>query len=152
MSETDQTPTGIIRETWRWFPAWATVTLAALVLVFGVILAGWQFGWWLTDQNAARQAQLTQNGDSSQATLREQVTANFTTITSIGTQIAANSSDASLITALKTQRAATADQICSDAAEVSGIPLPQPQAQWVAANCLDGTLSTNSPDYVNGAQ
>lgn len=131
---------------WRWF--W--VGVGALALIGALIYAGHAFGWWLSAQNATHQAENTQNGYSNQTTLRAQVTSNFATLATIGTQIAANSSDASLVTALDAQRAATAATVCTDAAQVSGTPLPAQQAAWVTANCSDGTLSTASPDYQAG--
>lgn len=145
------TPSGVIRETWRWFPAWVNVTLAVLILGGGITLAGWSAGWWLTAQNATRQAELTQNGYSNQATLRQEATRNFATLTSIGVQIAQAKGDASLITELKAEQDATAAKVCAEAAQVSGTPLPAQQAAWVAANCSAGVLSPTSPDYVTGA-
>ena len=53
--------------------------------------------------------------------------------------------------ALKAQRAAIAGIACSDAAQITGIPLPADQAQWVSANCSDGSVSPSSTLYVTGA-
>jgi hypothetical protein len=150
MDYDDPTPAGVIRETWRWLPAAVVVTVAVLLLAGIVTFVGWQANWWFASHNATRQAENTQNGYSNQTTLRQQVTANFATLATIGTQVAANRADASLVTALDVQRAATAATICSDAAQVSGTPLPAQQAAWVTANCSDGTLSANSPDYEAG--
>ena len=49
------------------------------------------------------------------------------------------------------QRAAVAGIACSDAAQITGVPLPTQQAQWVTANCSDGTVSPGSNLYVAGA-
>lgn len=151
MDYDDPTPGGVIRETWRWFPAWVTVTIAALLLGGLVILVCWQAGWWFAAQDATRQAQLTQNGYSNQVTLRGEITTDFGTLTSIGVQITAAKGDPSMTAELKTEQAATAGKVCAEAAQVSGTPLPQQQAAWVSANCADGTLSPSSPDYVTGA-
>lgn len=140
------TPAGVVSAFWRWF--W--VGIGALVLIAGLILGGWAAGWWFTAQNTTRQAELTQNGYSNQTTLRQQVTSNFATLTSIDVQIAQAAGDPSMITELKTERAATGDTICADAAQVTGTPLPQQQAAWVSANCANGTLSPQSPDYQEG--
>lgn len=150
MDYDDPTPAGVIGETWRWFPAAVVVTVAVLLLGGGITVVGWQANWWFASHNATRQAEITQNGYSNQTTLRQQVTANFATLSQIGVQIAANSTDSSLVTALKVQIASTAVQVCADAAEITGTPLPASQAQWVAANCSDGTLSTTSRDYQAG--
>ncbi len=150
MTDDDYTPAGVIRDTWRWFPAWVTVAVAVLLLGGGVILAGWQFGWWLTAQDATRQAEVTQNGYSNQVTLRQQVTSQLAVVYSLTTQIAEANGDLSLAAALKPQRMAVAGIVCSDAAQVSGTPLPAQQAEWVSANCEGGTVSPNSTYYQAG--
>jgi hypothetical protein len=140
------TPAAVGAAFWRWF--W--VGIGALAVLGGLTLGLWQAGWWFQSHDATRQAEITQNGYSNQTTQRQQVTANFATLASIGVQIAANKSNASLVSALKVQQAATASTICSDAAQVTATPLPASQAKWVAANCSDGTLSATSPDYQAG--
>ena len=142
----DITPAGVVRVFWRWF--W--VGVSALILVAALILGGWAAGWWFTAQNATRNAELTQNGYSNQTTLRQQVTAQLAAVETITTQIAANQSDRSLVAALDAQRMSVAGIVCSDAAEISGTPLPAPQAQWVSANCASGTVSPASPIYQAG--
>jgi hypothetical protein len=152
MDYDDPTPAGVIRETWRWFPAWVVVTFAVMVLVGGVILVGWQADWWFASHNATRQAEITQNGYSNQTTLRAQVTTNLATVYSLTTQIAEAKGDSSLTAALEPQRMSIAGTVCADAEQVTGTPLPAQQAQWVAANCSAGTVSPASPLYVTGNQ
>jgi hypothetical protein len=140
------TPTEVVSAFWRWF--W--VGVAGAVLLGGVILIGWQANWWFASHDATRQAELTQNGYANQSTLRAQVTSQLAAAGTITTQIAAAGGDTSLITALRAQRADIAGIVCADAAQISGTPLPAGQAQWVAANCTDGTVSPNSPLYQAG--
>ena len=80
MDYDDPTPAGVIRETWRWLPAWVVVLFVALLLIGGVTWAGSAFGWWLSAQNATHQAQNTQNGYSNQMTLRQQVTSQLAAV------------------------------------------------------------------------
>lgn len=131
---------------WRWF--WAGIV--ALAIMSGVVLGGWQAGWWFSDHNATRQAEQTQNGYSNQVTLRQQISAKLADIDAETTQIAAADGNASLIAALKAQRAAEAQIACADAAEISGIPLEAQQSRWVAANCQAGVLSPGSSLYQAG--
>lgn len=140
------TPGGVAVAFWRWF--W--IGIGALALTGGLVYAGHAFGWWLSAQDATHQAENTQNGYANQSTLRQQVTQLFATLTSEGVQIAQAAGDPSMLAELKPERAATAAQICADAAQVSGTPLPAQQAQWVTSNCLDGTVSPSSPDYQAG--
>lgn len=151
MDYDDPTPAGVIRETWRWLPAWVVVLAVVLVVGGAVTWAGSAFGWWLSAQSATHQAENTQNGYSNQTTLRSEATQDFTTLTSLGVQIAAAKGDAPMVTELRTEQAATAGKVCAEAAQVSGTPLPAQQAQWVTANCTAGTLSPNSPDFIPGA-
>jgi len=151
MDYDDPTPAGVIRETWRWLPAWVVVLFVALLLIGGLTYAGHAFGWWLSAQDATHQAENTQNGYANQATLRQEATRDFATLTSIGVQVAAAKGDPAMVTELRAEQAATAGKICAEAAQVSGTPLPAQQAQWVTANCTEGTLSPGSPDYVPGA-
>ena len=150
MFDDDPTPAGVIRGTWRWFPAWVVVLFVALLLIGGVTYAGHAFGWWLSAQDATHQAQNTQNGYSNQTTLRQQIDSKLADVDTITTQIAAAGTDASLVTALKAQRMSVAGIACGDAAEISGTPLPAQQAQWISVNCLNGTVSPQSSYYQAG--
>lgn len=151
MSYGDIGPKDVYRETGRWFGPALVVGLAVIVLGAILTLVGWQVGWWFTAHNATRQAEITQNGYSNQTTLRQQVTSKLADVTSITTQLAAPGVTPDQAAALKAQRAAIAAIACSDAAQITGTPLPAGQAQWVAANCSDGSVSPSSTLYVTGA-
>lgn len=147
----DITPNNVYRETGRWFGPVAIVLAAVFVIGLGLTFAGWKVGWWFTAQNATRQYQVIQNGVSNQDTLRAQITSQLATVTTITTQIAETGNDPAEVSALKAQRAAVAGIACSDAAQITGVPLPAQQAQWVSVNCSDGTVSPGSPLYQVGA-
>jgi hypothetical protein len=146
----DYSPRDVYRETGRWFGPALVAGLAIIVLAAILTLVGWRIGWWFTAQNATRQAQVTQNGYSNQTTLRQQVTSKLADVAAITSQIAA-AKDPAEVSALKDQRAAIAGIACSDAAQITGTPLPAQQAQWVSANCSDGSVSPGSPLFVTGA-
>lgn len=146
----DVRPHDVMRETGRWFPAALVVGLAVIALGAILTLVGWQVGWWFTAQNATRQYQVTQNGVSNQDTLRAQITDKLGTVTTITTQIAEAGNDQAEVSALKAQRAAIAGIVCSDAAQITGVPLPAQQAQWVVTNCQDGAVSPGSSLYQAG--
>ena len=126
-------------------------TVAVVALGGIVTLICWQAGWWFASHDATRQYQLTQNGVSNQGTLRAQVTSKLADVTTITTQIAAAKNDPAEVSALQAQRAAIAGIACSDAAQITGVPLPAQQAQWVSVNCSDGSVSPSSTLYVTGA-
>ena len=119
----DITPSRAITEGFRWFPAVVIYGILAFLLILGLTVAGWQAGWWFTNQNATREAHMIRNGYSNQQTLREQITAQIANTDTLSTQIAA-SKDRNLTSALKAQRMAIAGIACQDAAGVTGDPLP----------------------------
>lgn len=143
----DMTPGDVARG----FGRWLWVGIAGLVLLGGLIVVGWQAKWWFASHDATRQYQVTQEGVSNQDTLRAQITSRLADVTTITTQIAEAGTDSAEASALKDQRAAVAGIACSDAAQITGIPLPADQAQWTAVNCSDGTVSPSSTLYVAGA-
>jgi len=134
---------------WRGFWTWIGTGIAAAALIVGVIVGGAHLGWWLQGQAANHQAVNTQNGYANQTTLRQQVTSNLATVTTLTTQITGAGSDQSMVTALKAQRMAIAGTVCQDAEQVTD-GLPADQSQWVAANCADGSVSPSSPVYQAG--
>lgn len=146
----DITPGQVYRETGRWFGPALVVGLAVLAVALVLGLVGWQAGWWFAARDATRQAEVTQNGYSNQTTLRQQINSKLADVTTITTQIA-TANDPGEVAALKAQRAAIANIACSDAAQIAGVPLPAGQAQWVTANCSDGSVSPSSAIYVTGA-
>jgi len=135
---------------------WLFGIIGGLVLIGGLIIGGWQAGWWFSVHNAQRQGQINnieahniRNGYSSQQSLREQITTQIGNVDTITTQIAA-SHDKSLISALTAQRAAIAATVCQDASEVTGDPLPAQEAQWATANCQAGNVRPGSAYYQAG--
>lgn len=148
--EDDLTPAGVIAGTWRWLPAVVVVMVVTIALGGALTLVMWAGGWWFASHDATRQAQVTQNGYSNQTTLRQEANTDFATITSIGVQLAQDKDDPSMTTELKTEQAATGNKLCGELNEITD-GLPADQAQWNTANCANGTLSPNSPDYIQGA-
>jgi hypothetical protein len=138
------TPTGVINSFWRWF--WIGVLGLALVAV--LVVAGWRAGWWFRDQDANRQAELTQNGVSNQSSLRQQMEAQISNGYQLTSQIAATP-DAGERQALKAQRAAITGIACSDAAQII-TPLGPSEQQWVSTNCQAGAIRPGSPYYQAG--
>jgi len=114
----------------------------AVLIIAGITLIGWDVGWWFKTQNANRQAHLIRHGYSNQQTLRDEITKNIGDVDQITVQIAQTTGP--LHGALRAQRFAVAGIVCHDADQVTGDPLPQDQASWVAANCANGVVSPSS--------
>lgn len=98
--------------------------LLAVVVLAGLILGGWQAGWWFTQQNVNRRAHVYRQSYEAQQTLRDEITQHLSDWQGIKVQ---------------SQSLAVADMICGEAAKVTGDPLPADQAAWVAANCQYGS-------------
>jgi hypothetical protein len=113
--------------------------LAAVAIVTGIVLGGWQAGWWFAGQNATRNAHLVRNGYSNQQTLREQITANIANAQAIGTQVTEVSGDPAMTASLKAQQKSVVNIVCQDADQVTGDPLPADQAAYVLDHCLAGS-------------
>lgn len=112
-------------------------TVAGLALATGVVLGGWEAGWWFTTQNANRDAHVRRSTYGYQQTLRDQITKGIGDVTDMDRQIAqAKGDDATKLTA---QRRAIANQVCNEAEQVTGDPLGGDQASWVSQNCVMGS-------------
>lgn len=139
-------PAEVIVGFWRWF--WAGIL--ALALLIGLILGGWQAGWWFTNENAQRQAHMIRNGFSNQQTLREQITQQIANVDTETVSIAQAQGNPAEVSALDAQRIATVNIACQQADEVTGDPLPADQQSWIAQNCLAGVIRPGSPYDTTG--
>lgn len=108
-----------------------------LAVFGGVIFGGWEAGWWFTNQNANREGHVIRNSYSNQQTLRDQITKGLGDVTDMDRQIAGATGDNK--TALTAQRRAIANQVCQEAEQVTGDPLPSDQTDWVSQNCVMGS-------------
>lgn len=112
-------------------------TTAALVLSGGIILGGWEAGWWFTAQNTNRDAHVRRTSYGYQQTLRDQITKGIGDVMDVDRQLTQATGDNT--TALTAQRRAMANQVCVNAAQITGDPLNADQASWVSQNCIMGS-------------
>ncbi|MDQ2875638.1 MAG: hypothetical protein M3Y33_12925 [Actinomycetota bacterium] len=131
-------PAGVVNWTRRWV---LTGVIGAVVLAL-VILGGWQAGWWFAGQNASRQTELIQNGDSNQRALIADMTSQVANVETATAQIDAASGQQKAD--LEAQRLGFAAIACQDAEQVNG-PLRDGLGGWVSTNCTAGTVSPSSP-------
>lgn len=133
-----------------------------LAVIAGIIVGGWKLNWWLASsvqthqnslakQNATQQYQIQQNGVSNQDTTRQNITNGFDTLLHLVVEEGAYKSNPSEAEAIQSEVGSEAATICGFAANISGVSLPAQQAQWVAKNCTDGSVSPSSSYYVPSA-
>ena len=123
----DVSPSRVIRDTWKWFPAAVIVLAVVLILGGGVTLVCWQAGWWFAQHDVNRQNQLYQNSYGTQQA-------------DIGTM--ENAIGAIPSAADSAQANADAQEACRYAAQITSIP--PADAGWVAQNCLAGAVAPGS--------
>jgi hypothetical protein len=145
------TPTEGIIAFWKNFWWLCLIALGAVGLVLGM----WQAGWWFAGQNATKSYQIQQQGVNNQDTTRANITNWFGNLTQENVQLAeakaAHPVNISLVGQIKIEAAAQADDICAAAENISGVPLPADQEQFVKANCQDGVVISTSPYFIPGA-
>lgn len=132
------------RDVQRFAAQWWLVAVIAAILLGGLILGGWEAGWWFAQQDVNRQAHVIRNGYANQQTLREEITKQIANTDAITLQIAQAAGDEAEIAALDSQRIAVVNIACQDASEITGDPLPAQQAQWVRTDCLAGVIRPGS--------
>lgn len=111
--------------------------LAAAAVITAVVLGGWQAGWWFTQKNAERDAHVRRSTYGYQQTLRDNILKGISDVSDMDRQIAQAKGDD--VTTLTAQRKAMANQVCGQAEQVTGDPLPSDQQSWVQSNCVMGS-------------
>ncbi len=111
--------------------------VAVALLIAGVIFGGWEAGWWFTTQNANRDSHVRRTTYGYQQTLRDQITKGISDVLDVDRQLTQATGDNA--TALTAQRRAMANQVCTEATQVTGDPLNADQASWISQNCIMGS-------------
>lgn len=138
----DPTPTGVIRGTWRWFPAAVVVTVAVLLLGGGITLVGWQANWWFASHNVTRQAHLVQNNYATQEGYLSAISNDVAQLDGVIAE-ESGSPDAA---ALRAQAIGIGNQACLEASYLTGsVPVPAEMQAWINGNCDAGAVSLTSP-------
>ncbi len=117
-----------------------------VVIIGGVVLLGWQVGWWFTTQNTQRQDQVYDQSYGRQNALKDQISHNVALVNDITVQLARAGSDVAITAPLAAQRHSVVNQVCVDAARVTTLP-PELFA-FVHDNCASGAINPSSTYYV----
>lgn len=109
--------------------------LFCLAILAGIVLGGWQMGWWFKSHNTDRQAHVNRQSYGFQQATREHITQLFRDVSDIDVQLAQMPDNADQLAA---QQKAIKDQICQAAEQITGDPLPADQGDWVHDHCAMG--------------
>jgi hypothetical protein len=121
--------------------AFAGVILVILA-VGGIVVGGWQAGWWFANQNINRQTHQIHNSYSYQSATQSDLTQKISDINTETVQI--DGATGQQLADLKAQRLGEAQLACADASQLTADYLKGEQP-WVTQNCSAGVVSLSSP-------
>ena len=125
---------------WRSVPG----VFLGLFVVAAIVVGGWQAGWWFTSQNVNREAHVFQQGYANQSAMRDEINRKLADVNQYTVQIRNPAYKAEKVS-IEQSRSYAAMLVCGDAAQLNpGTQLPPDETQFIATNCLDGSLSPNS--------
>jgi hypothetical protein len=117
--------------------------VAAFAVAALIVLAGWQIGWWFTEQNQQRTDKLYQQSYGNQTSLRSEITLQIGTVLEDSTRLDRVTPGSKEAVDLKANRYQVVAIICNDDSKVVGSLEPE-QERFVKANCQDGNVRPGS--------
>lgn len=88
------------------------LTIAALVLAVGIVVGGYQLGWWLKGNAVNRTAKINRTSYEVQQTYREKALDDIASVRAVDAQIAEPSTAEAVKSQLRAQRIAIVTQTC----------------------------------------
>jgi hypothetical protein len=107
--------------------------VGAILLVGGIVVGGYQLGWWLKANNTNRQQHIDRKNYGSQLAYQTKLESTITDVASIDVQLDSPNTPASEKAGLQGQRTAIVRQGCSAANLLTDIP--SADAARVSSNC-----------------
>lgn len=144
------TPTRVIRETWRWWPAALTVGIAAIALFTCLSLFVWHIGGVFQQKTIQRNYSNTVNSQGYQQNLLTEMQQNLSNITGPGGLAAtrqalpAGSPEQEVV---RSQELAQLGKFCSEGAQLnfSAVPGGADIQTIYGQNCVAGTVIADPP-------
>jgi hypothetical protein len=146
----DPTPAGVIRETWRWFPAALTVGVALIVLFTCLSLFAWHIGGVFQQKTIQRNYSNTVNSQGYQQNLLAEMQQNLGNISGPGglastrQSLPASSPEQEVV---RSQELAQLAKFCSEGAQLNFTAVPGgADIQTIyGQNCEAGTVIASPP-------
>ena len=113
---------------------WALAVIGGAVLLVGIVVGGWQLGWWASEEAVNRRAEINEQSFARQTALQEEVLTRYREVTKIDTQLTyANDEQAK---ALRAQRKALVVRLCDAEARMTGrVTIPADAQAFVQEEC-----------------
>lgn len=102
-------------------------------LLVGLIIGGWQAGWWFKEADVNRQSHVNRSSYGFQQAHEDELAHQITDITNIASQIADPTTSPDQRVALGAQRKAEINEACRSFDQITD-PTPS-HAAWGAQNC-----------------
>lgn len=88
------------------------VTIIGIVLIFGIVMGGWQAHWWFVSNGTDRQAHIFQHSYGTQSADADRARDLIASIAGIQVQIESPSTPSNELAALRAQETAITTQAC----------------------------------------
>ena len=107
--------------------------VGAVVIAAGVVIGGWQLGWWMKSYAVNRNARIFQQGYGAQSAYEEELHGLIVQIDQVEVQITAPQTPSAEVAALQAQKQAMVTQGCGIEQKLA---MPSAEAQqFAAAEC-----------------
>lgn len=115
--------------------AWVGGVLLSLALIAGIVIGGWQLGWWLKTQTVNRNAHLYIHSFGAQVGHVQDIQNDMDGINNIKVELTQVAVASDTYSALKGQQRALTQDACNYIAMVNVDNLPTNVQQFAASNC-----------------
>lgn len=103
-------------------------TILGLLVLVGIVIGGYQLGWWLREQEVNRGAEIRRGSFEYQETRRDEVVRQAGMLSDLDSQISNPDLTNEQRVSLQAQRRAAARQLCNIAADLVGETTPEVQS------------------------
>lgn len=100
------------------------VTILCLAVLAGVVVGGYQLGWWLREQEVNRGAEIRRGSFEYQETRRDEIVRQSGLLADLDAQLANPELTRGQRDAITAQRSALSRQLCNIAADLIGFTTP----------------------------
>lgn len=123
--------------------ATVSAVIFGVLVIAGIVIGGWQAGWWFANQNINRQTHMIHNSYSFQSATQSDLVQKIADINTETVQMDGVSKSSQQYADLHAQRLGEGQLACADASQLTPDYLRGDQP-WVSQNCSAGAVSPAS--------